>query len=322
MRNKKNINELAILLGNGFNIAKSIGQSWADLMTDLGSEYDIDIKQKINNPFRPFPILLEDVVLRRDGVYEDDLKLIKERIANIFEKIEPTALHSKLMKSNIKTILTTNYDYVLEKVLIPNFGKSNFIPSETKEYVYSLERKRTIGGRNIWHIHGELYTTIFDPRSSKRYPEQSILIGFEQYAEYLARIRNSFAKRKFRNRKFKNIDDTEITQWIDVFFTHDLHILGLSLDVSENHLWSLLNYRAKLLKGSNQGKDKFNNQITFVQTIIPHKNNNIETHNNKLKQDAIKEMLESLGVKVIRESCNNKQEVIDYYHSYLDKLIE
>jgi hypothetical protein len=48
--------------------------------------------------------------------------------------------------------------------------------------------------------------------------------------------------------------------WIQKFFTHDIHIIGFSLDFSETHLWWLLNLRARLIESINITID---NEIYF-----------------------------------------------------------
>ena len=51
-------------------------------------------------------------------------------------------------------------------------------------------------------------------------------------------------------------------RWSDLFFTHDIHIVGLTLDVCEIDLWWLLTYRAQLFH-SNSG---IKNEITLYST--------------------------------------------------------
>ena len=50
-----------------------------------------------------------------------------------------------------------------------------------------------------------------------------------------------------------------LQSWVDLFFTNDLHIFGLSLDFVEIDLWWLLTYRAR---------NKFYKKNTFIKNQI------------------------------------------------------
>ena len=93
----------------------------------------------------------------------------------------------------------------------------------------------------MWHIHGELNRP------------NSILLGYEQYSGQLQQMRNYIAlgtgdayKKQFppliKQLKKGKVDNNS---WLDIFFTKDIHIIGLSLDFIELDLWWLLTFRAR-----------------------------------------------------------------------------
>jgi len=326
---KTNENKVpVILLGNGFNRIGNSGKSWKDLLVELGKELDSGIVNKLDNPFRPFPIAFEDIVLRRKGVYDDEINYLKKVIASKFEDLPKSKLGEKLIHSPINHILTTNYDYSLEKVLIPTFGKNNYFNSTTSEYVHSLMRVKPLGKKRIWHIHGELYNHI--GADYIRPAELSILIGFEQYSDYLRKIREYLTAKGRRRLDLNSMEDPdyEIISWVDHFFLNDIYIIGLSMDVSETHLWSILNYRAKLIKSEKKYKKVLNNKIIYISlnitnSTINEKDREIEQSKNK----AMIEMLESLKVaahpiEVIGKSQNQiSNELEEKYSKLIDTIV-
>ena len=170
--------------------------------------------------------------------------------------------------------------------------------SETK---YSIFRRRQIGSRYIWHVHGE---------ADK--PE-TILLGHEQYAGQLQKLRTyATADRGSQRRprspfKVGALDfegSGEQYSWIDVFFRDEIHILGLSLDYAEIDLWWLLAYKRRLhqMSGYEVGS------TIFHQARPP-----------ATKHDACRlSILESFGVQVQRHSLDNGYSQV--YDEVLDGL--
>lgn len=73
----------------------------------------------------------------------------------------------------------------------------NAFLSNKKEYSinnleskHSLYRGYKIGQVKVRHIHGELKHNRNVEPSDKNYPEESIMIGFEHYSEYFAKIQS------------------------------------------------------------------------------------------------------------------------------------
>jgi hypothetical protein len=80
----------------------------------------------------------------------------------------------EVMALDFKRFLTTNYDYTLQRASGEIWKSAKPAP----ERMFSLFRRQVLGNREIWHIHGELDNA------------SSIMLGHEQYAAYLHKIRN------------------------------------------------------------------------------------------------------------------------------------
>jgi len=97
------------------------------------------------------------------------------------------------------------------------------------------------------------------------------MIGYKHYSDYLELIQNEFKGRPSKNKNKENIglkkrlhNNTTGIYWYDLFFTHNLDIIGFGLDFSENHLWWLLNQRAEHMRSPEKmEKLMINNQISF-----------------------------------------------------------
>jgi hypothetical protein len=224
-----------LLVGNDINnISK--GQSWKDLLTDIVSfclpNGCIQLDER-----KPFPLLYEEIFLtaiRRQHIREAELKAF---IAEKTLKIEPNEIHAAIRAISPAHILTTNYEFTLEGE-IPS-GNSSLILERT----FSIFRKYTIDRINYWHIHGDCLNPL------------TINLGFEHYGGQLQQMRNYVvsgttytspqAPRQSLVQRIQQHLPVKDDSWLDLFFTRDIHIFGLSLDFVETDLWWLLTYRAR-----------------------------------------------------------------------------
>jgi hypothetical protein len=231
----------AILLGNGINNLNPEFR-WYKLLTHL--QPDINLADK------PFTLAFEEIILTKfkkeyNKEYNQILKETKQKIAEHCSKIEANEYHNKINGlDNIANYITTNYDYMIEKCFDIKFSakKENKSNNENK---YSLERYRSVNGMKVWHIHGEIDNG-FRGKDTNKYSSESIMIGQEHYGDYYRRI-HQYLKPYATDDKTK-AEFIKRDYWVNLFFTHNLHIVGLSLDSSEFHLWWLLAYRASLKK--------------------------------------------------------------------------
>lgn len=244
--------EKVLLVGNGINRINNY-YSWDNLIDNLVSFIGAD--GQINKDNKPFPLLYEEIIIEAIKNREIQENKVKKFIADETSKLNPNSIHEEISKLKIENILTTNYDFTIEKTISKSADTKDH--GLMKQKIYSLFRHSITNGKKVWHIHG-------DSRMST-----SIMLGYEQYSGYLQKLReyvlgnslyNSYKpdsiKEKFDNNSFT------YESWVEFFFTHDVHIVGLTLDFVEMHLWWLLTYRAR----RKQQKFPINNKIFFYYT--------------------------------------------------------
>ncbi|HEU4555253.1 MAG TPA: hypothetical protein VFS25_20560 [Chitinophaga sp.] len=222
-----------LLVGNDINNI-SRGQSWKDLLQEIVTFCGTDCVQLDEK--KPFPLLYEEIFLtaiQQSHIHERDLKAF---IAEKMNAITPNELHARIRGLEPAHVLTTNYEYTLEG------GTPAQATSLVKERTFSIFRKYTLDNTEFWHIHGDCLNPM------------SINLGFEHYGGQLQQMRNYVvsgttysspqAPRLPLLRRLRQ-GPVKIHSWLDLFFTRDVHILGLSLDFVETDLWWLLTYRAR-----------------------------------------------------------------------------
>lgn len=332
-------NKKALLIGNGINqLDQTQSISWGSLLAELKSKFSIQVD--LDNEFKPFPLGFEEMLHKKEGQnnFNSKLKTLKISIKNSIEeqledKVGYNEFHKKFMELNYDDILTTNYDYSLEKSIDSTFleNKSS-LAKNRQERKYSLKRSYNVNNEltNIWHIHGELFDSRNLSEDSQYYNEESIMIGYEHYASYLEKIQENF-KGKAGSLKVESQglmtrikNDKLGLFWTDVFFTHNLDIIGQGLDFSENHLWWLINQRAILMRNYNTKTGVLvDNQITFYYPKMKSNNNIsidkpldeiIKKKNSFNRAKAVGELLDAFKVKTIGVEC-------DSYLSFYEKLV-
>jgi len=290
------MNTKALLVGNDINNATE-SYSWNDLIKGLLEYAKIDIK--INQLNKPFPMLYEEIYLSSRRAHNTPESRLKKYIAANTRKLNPNKLHEFLLGLGIENIMTTNYDLSFEKTagLDPKrCYNSGFI----KESSYNIFRYHKTINHKIWHIHG-----------SQSVPG-TITLGYEHYSGYLQQMRNYVAtgtKGIYKKKDFlplsKRIKDDNLSyeSWIDLFFTHDIYIIGLNLDFVEMHLWWLLTYRARVIA---ENRFPVNNRIIY---FYPKKYEKASIH--KL------EMFTINGVEIISERLQG-----NFKMGYYERIIE
>lgn len=286
------------LIGNDINNATA-SYSWENLLKDLTRHAGLKALPNMLN--KPFPLVYEEIILKTlatGKVQENDLKKF---IASKIELLKPNSIHRAIADTGVQHIFTTNYDCTLEQAFNDSVKKINNIGC-IKEILFSLFRKNRIAKTNFWHIHG-LAT----------HP-QSITLGFEHYGGYLQHMRNyvvAGTKDTYKDIRFSplelRIKKNKVTHasWVDYFFTHDIEIFGLNLDVVEVHLWWLLTYRARMKA---RGRLTITNRIRY---FYPKKYEAVSKH--KL------ELLKACGVELVSLPMTNNNRMA-YYDKVLKKI--
>lgn len=289
-----------LLIGNDINNINN-SNSWAELLKEiighLGVTKQVDMK---NLSTKPFPLLYEEIFLKtlaKKALPEVELK---EFIALLISGIKHNSIHERIMELGLADIMTTNYEYSLQdsSLATKNFKNLGYI----RETAYGIFRHNRVGETRVWHIHGECSV----PRS--------ITLGYEHYGGLLQHMRNYVATGTDYVSK-KNLaplilrlerDKLRGHSWIDLFFTHDIHILGLSLDTSEIDLWWLLTYRARYVL--QKGKKIVTNRIYYY-----YPSRFKEKSKDKLQ------LLEANQVVTV-EIRKGGEDKLKYYGSILDRI--
>ena len=223
------MNDRVLLLGNGIN-RLSNEYSWSDLLDDLikdaGALEVIKYREE-----KPFTLLYEEIYMRALMHLQRKELRLKEKIADlVLRKFTPNEFHTKLLNLDVAHILTTNYDYNLERSVHTDQGRAANVLIERK---YNLFRRRNVNGKYIWHLHGEADVP------------NSITLGHEHYVGYLQKmgnylkdkitstskgekkaIRSPLQKAIFRQEQFGEFDkaSTTVYSWVDLFVMHDVYI--------------------------------------------------------------------------------------------------
>lgn len=288
----------ALLVGNDINNITQ-GNSWANLLDNLKSYFNVDINFRND---KPFPLAYEEFyfkAIEHNGYTELD---IKKFISQQVNTIKPNELHEQICALNVEHILTTNYDLCFEQALdLPeNQCKNTGVVKEAK---FNLFRKYEAQNKCIWHIHG----------AANHY--NSITLGYEHYSGYLQHMRNyviagtqgTYRKQKFPSliMRIKN-NDVNFDSWVDLFFTHNIHIFGFGLDFVETDLWWLLTFRRKAILE----KDKVFDVNNTIHYYIPEKY--LLTSQSKI------DVLKSVGVIV--HSLSDERSNKAYYQRVIGQL--
>ncbi len=268
-----------LLFGNGINLLTPEGINWNDLLDKIKKENQFE-NGKLPNTMIYERILLEPTHYSK-YIIEAEMQ-IKEEIAKELDSLTTNNCYNSILDLGLKNYITTNYDYSLNK---KSKEKECYIKNNSTEVLYSIRRNTSIIDNKtnnksfkIWNIHGE----ISNPAS--------IMLGLDHYCKSIGQIdsylngtykyRHNREDKKTRPIKTKikeNIFDN--TSWIDLFFSTDIHIIGLSLQYSEIDLWWILNTRARIQAKIKSYKNKFNKIFYYTPNIEPEKQGLLESFN-------------------------------------------
>lgn len=246
----------ALLIGNGLNRCYKNAIPWDKLLERIANEYHVGFNEENSFPLE-FESIANQILDKDDRIAENVYDEIKLKIANMVcsQTPEPNSLQRLFTSINfVDCILTTNYDYMLEKAFTGELEPQpdNQDKSETK---YSLYRFEEHMGKTFYHIHGEADRP------------NSLCLGYEHYAAYLSKMREYLKAPPGVSEKISGINRSKKHSWVDLFFTHDVYIVGLTLKTNEIDLWWLLTYRAFLYYSNDSGlKDIMKNQVKIFLT--------------------------------------------------------
>jgi hypothetical protein len=283
-----------LFIGNGINYILS-EYDWDKLVKNLSDE--LNTKSFLYDQKDSFPLAYEELYFKANNTKTYREKRIKEFIAKDVKKLKPSKIHEQIVNCSITEIITSNYDYTIQKVKISNVDNiSN--ESNINETKFSLFRYNLLDEKRIWHIHGEINKP------------DTITLGYEHYAGSLQKLRTLLTKggatlhKKLKNKSIINRlkGNFEIISWADLFFVRDIHIVGLRLDFEEIDLWWLITYRARKIIEKVPIKNK-------IYYYIP--NEYINTAKSKI------ELLKAAKVEVIPIDINHCE---NYYTEVLSRI--
>lgn len=185
-------------IGNGLNRCIG-GLKWGDLLADAAKDYNVPEPSSLELPIA-FE-LIASTALRNgydgDNIYQE----IKDRLSvSLIDKKAPQdSLHHIFMSLPCDSVITSNYDFLLERAYNPDF-----FPSSDKRLKY-LFAPEIIGNKKFFHPHGRADNA------------KSICLGYSHYMGIISRMK----------------EQTETDSWYSRFFESDLFFIGFGLGFCE-----------------------------------------------------------------------------------------
>lgn len=274
-----------LLIGNGLNQCLTRGVPWGDLLKDIAQKYSVDYHSDISMPLE-FERIVNSCLSRQTVPSEALYLSIKQDVADKVRsaKLSNAAPHHRLPELPISSVITTNYDSLLEQAFFPNYIATSF----PKNYKYLKQKTDTIQGVDFYHPHGIASSP------------QTICLGYEHYIGVAQGLRTDL------NSKNKATDQKSIYKvltggkdrdfsWGEKFYFSNIGIIGLGLYECEIDLWWLLTHRSGLYYSNYQGIQKLlRNNIVYYDIIddIPEIEEKKEQfRQRKLQQQANKHIL-------------------------------
>ena len=254
----------AIILGNGLNRCLKDYPSWDDLLSEISNEFFSGVDMNVN------PLLRYDAIMC-EAKSDYDITVTSSKMAQLLKELDRLDLKNEdidflnaITDSNVNTILTTNYDYNLERALQKRLVPSS---SETKPHISwpqetsgSDKRHHIVGDIKVHHIHGELNCP------------NSICLGITKYIDNLAKTMDLLSREQPSQSGAslqKLIDSNVFTSqpgwektWAELLFNSNIYIVGFSLTPEELDIWWLLMRRAQLLSYE-ELKDQIRNKVYY-----------------------------------------------------------
>lgn len=289
----------ALLIGNGLNRCYENDFpdiSWSSLLDAIAKTHNVYFDNSNSFPLE-FECLVNSIAQSIGESSDTVIQEVKEQIAAKVEKLTPKegSIHHRYMALPISEVMTTNYDYMLERAHCADAKISKGSPAPK----FSMKRNTTINGKRFHHIHGEALAAT------------TLCLGYEHYAGYLAAIQN-YVKNDLdiKETLFKQPLSDGIS-WLNLIFTHDIHIVGLTLGVCEIDLWWLLTYRAYLYNLDASVHRTLTNRITLYDTVKKPTSSQEAIDKFKKEQESRKNTFERLHVNYVPVYVTD---------SYLDKF--
>lgn len=291
----------SIMLGNGINRCILSKVSWGDLLSTIANKYNVPLNKDISFPMQ-FETLVNQILKYSRNSIDDAYTNVKQEIISLLKIATlPAQAPHRALAGMADSIITTNYDFLIEYSIDKNFSVDDFSAnSKVSNNKYNLRNAILTSGKEVFHIHGDL-------RQAK-----SICLGYEHYAGTVQHLREAIATKKDAGGEkvpaivlaLRNQENSTNT-WAEKLFTDNVHIIGLGLTQSEIDIWWLITYRATLLYSN-----RFNCRELLNNKIVYHDVSDVFDENMRFT-------LENLGVEYVFHHIPEK---INEY--YLQKYLE
>jgi len=128
--------EFSLLIGNGLNRASVKNGAWFDMLDGIRKKYEVEHSGDYTN----MPLEFERIYLNalQQGKVNRAYS-VKKEIINFLPDIADLSLYLGFWELPINKIMTTNYDYYIERSINAGFERKNVV-SNTKERKNSLFR--------------------------------------------------------------------------------------------------------------------------------------------------------------------------------------
>lgn len=232
---------VSLLIGNGLNRCNPKGGVSADeLIGALESKFGDSAEGSISKLGKPFPLKFEAIFSlgldRSDAV--ESFRLIKSQLKSLNETDNDVLLNAKPVLKRVDAVLTTNYDFALERCLYGNKVFKTDALGRNRGYVYQEEGSSL---PPVYHIHGDVY----------KEHVKNLCLGFLGYQKYL---RSSISNLKQDLTCYIALDDPfsklsgNLPESLYRILTDDVYIVGFGLDECELVLWNFLTIRKELIR--------------------------------------------------------------------------
>lgn len=262
-----------LVLGNGINRCFG-GMSWERLLARIASQ-NFTSPDTVPSSTLAFEQLKCAVLSRYSSAPEDfAYEIIKELDSLPQDKFNDLFKH--FLDLEVNDILTTNFDYCIERSLIKDFSYEKYTANivTPQERKCSRIRHTKIENKRIFHIHGELGK------------KATLCLGNVHYAENLNTIMRyilDYSKDSDSYSLKEAVFQDELISWAQFFFRDNIYMVGLGLYECDMDLWWLLSYRRQIQL---EGDSRISNRIIYYYLYENEKN------------QSFKDCLETMGVEV------------------------
>ncbi len=249
--------ENCLFIGNGLNRCLVDSISWGNLMEYVAKSIKVSSHIDIAMPME-FERMANEYMIKENTSSDNIYFLMKETICDKIGSVHlpQNAIHYSINSLPIDSIITTNYDYLLEYVYRLDYR------CEIKSQKYIFGQTSEINKVKFYHPHGIVKW------------QQSLCLGFEHYMGIVQKLRaeiNTKKDSKPDNMLIKRIlfgDDEPQNTWGELFYKKNIAFVGFGLDSCESDIWWLLTHRAYIYHTNYQNiQEKLVNRIVYYDIV-------------------------------------------------------